>query len=134
MTRSVSEWIAKHDDQKVPPRVRQRVFDREGGICHLSGRKIVPGERWELEHKIALIAGGQHRESNLFPALVEPHKRKTAAEMKVKAKVAAVRKKHIGAVKPAGKIKSPGFPKTEKPQRQTKQSLPPRAMFKEQQI
>jgi hypothetical protein len=67
MTRSIPEWIAKHDDQAVPPRVRLRVFAAHDGICHISGRKIAAGERWELEHKVALCNGGQHRESNLAP-------------------------------------------------------------------
>ncbi len=97
--RSVPEWIAKHDDQKVPARVRQRVFDAYEGICHLTGRKIMPGEAWELEHVHSLILGGQHRESNLAPALKEPHTAKTAMEMGVKAKIARVRKKHLG-IKP----------------------------------
>ncbi|MGO4196895.1 HNH endonuclease [Rhizobium sp. YAF28] len=96
MSRSVPEWIAKHDDQKVPDRVRQRVFDAHDGICHLTGRKIATGEAWELEHIHSLILGGQHRESNLAPALKEPHKAKTAMEMGVKAKIARVRKKHLG--------------------------------------
>lgn len=96
MTRSVPEWIGKHDDQKVPPRVRQRVFDRYEGKCHLTGRQIMPGEPWELEHIVSLILGGEHRENNLAPALVEPHKAKTRVEKAVKAKIAAVRKKHLG--------------------------------------
>jgi 5-methylcytosine-specific restriction protein A len=97
MSRSLPEWIGKHDDQKVPPRVQQRIFDREKGICHISGRPIDPvRDQWDLDHKLALICGGEHRESNLFPALREHHKRKTAAEMKVKSKIARVRKKHLG--------------------------------------
>jgi hypothetical protein len=96
MPRSTSEWIGKTPDSKVPDRVRRRVFDRDNGICHLSGRKIAPGEAWELEHVKALILGGEHRESNLAPALIEPHKRKTAAEMKIKAKIADTRNKHLG--------------------------------------
>ncbi|MEY9719791.1 hypothetical protein ABIA22_002281 [Sinorhizobium fredii] len=80
--RSVSEWIGKTDDQKVPDRVRMRVFDREGGICHLTGEKIDPvRDEWDLDHKVALILGGEHRETNLFPAKREPHRRKTAVEM-----------------------------------------------------
>lgn len=96
MSRSTEEWVAKHDDQKVPPRVRQRVFDRHNGICHLTGRAIQPGEKWELEHIHALILGGEHRESNMAPALASAHKVKTATEMKVKSKIARVRKKHLG--------------------------------------
>lgn len=109
MTRSLDEWVAKHDDQKVPPRVRQRVFDRHNGICHLTGRKIQPGERWELEHVHALILGGQHRESNMAPALAAAHKVKTATEMKVKSKIARVRKKHIGIAKPKSSLSHPNL-------------------------
>lgn len=134
MPRSVKEWIAKHDDQKVPDRVRQRVFDAHDGICHLSQQKIDPvRDKWELEHKVALILGGEHRESNLAPALREFHKAKTAAEMKVKAKIAAVRKKHIGITQPKGQIKSPGFAKAAKVKRGVDKSglppLPPRQLY-----
>ena len=41
--RSVDEWIGKTDDAKVPRHVRARIFAREGGRCHLSGRLIRPG-------------------------------------------------------------------------------------------
>jgi len=109
MARSNDEWIGKHDDQKVPPRVRQRVFDRHNGICHLTGRAIQPGEKWELEHIHALILGGQHRESNMAPALADAHKVKTATEMKVKSKIARVRKKHIGIAKPKSSLSHPNL-------------------------
>lgn len=109
MARTVDEWIGKTDDAKVPPRVRQRVFDRHNGICHLTGRKIQPGERWELEHVHALILGGQHRESNMAPALAAAHKVKTATEMKVKSKIARVRKKHIGIAKPKSSLSHPNL-------------------------
>jgi 5-methylcytosine-specific restriction endonuclease McrA len=98
--RSVPEWIAKHPDQQVPPHVRLRIFDREGGRCHLSGRKIMPGDLWDLDHKIALINGGEHRESNLFPALRDKHRQKTAEDVAEKAATARVRSKHLGIKKP----------------------------------
>lgn len=104
MARQVPEWIGRTEDTKVPPRVRQRVFDTHGGICHLTGRKIMPGEAWELEHVHALILGGQHRESNMAPALKAAHKAKTAMEMGVKAKIARVRQKHIGVAKPKSSL------------------------------
>lgn len=108
--RSVSEWIAKNDDQKVPDRVRIRIFDREGGICHLTGEKIDPvRDEWDLDHKVALILGGEHRETNLFPAKKEPHRRKTAVEMKVKSKIARTRKKHLGIAKPKSSLSHPRF-------------------------
>jgi 5-methylcytosine-specific restriction protein A len=132
MSRAVDEWIATHDDQRVPPRVRLRVFERENGICHISGRKIATGEAWELEHKVSLILGGEHRETNLFPALAAPHREKTSAEMQVKSKIAKVRKKHLGITKPAGNIKSPGFVKPAKPERVGKTPLPPRPLYRQE--
>lgn len=98
--RAVDEWIGKNDDTPVPPRVKLRVFNAYGGVCYLSGRKIMPGERWEVEHKLALSLGGENRESNLAPALAAPHKVKTASDMKQKAKNDRVRKKHLGIRKP----------------------------------
>lgn len=99
--RSVKEWIGKTDDTPAPPRVRLRVFERHHGVCYLSGRKIGPGEAWELEHIVALCNGGENRESNLAPALVAAHKVKTAADRKLKAKDDRVRKRHAGIKKPS---------------------------------
>lgn len=109
MARSVPEWIGKTDDAKVPPRVRLRIFEREGGKCHLSGREIRPGDLWDLDHGQALINGGEHRESNLFPALRDKHREKTREDVAAKAKTAAVRSKHLG-IRPPPQLRSPGFP------------------------
>jgi 5-methylcytosine-specific restriction endonuclease McrA len=94
--RKVPEWIGKTHDSQIPPRVRLRIFDRCGGICHLSQRKIGAGEHWQLDHVVALANGGEHRESNLVPVLVEPHKEKTSKDIKEKALVAKKRKTHLG--------------------------------------
>lgn len=96
MPRELPEWIGKTDDAKVPPRVRLRIFDREGGRCWISGRKIMPGDLWDLDHKIALINGGEHRESNLFPALRDKHREKTREDVAEKSKTARVRAKFLG--------------------------------------
>lgn len=107
MSRAVPEWWGATDDTPAPPRVRARVFLAHGGVCHLTGRKIAPGERWELDHVVALINGGENRESNLAPALVAAHKAKTAQDVAQKAKDARVRAKHIGAA-PASRNPIPG--------------------------
>jgi len=98
--REIPEWIGKNDDAPIPPRVRLRVFERMGGVCQLSGRKILAGERWQLDHIVALINGGAHRESNLAPVLDDPHKVKTAQDMAQKSKNYRVRAKHNGIKKP----------------------------------
>ena len=128
MPRAVAEWRGKTPDTPAPPRVRLRVFQRENGVCYLSGRKIQPGEPWQLEHKIALINGGENRETNLFPALVDKHKEKTRADLAEKSKVADKAKKHVGAVRPTGRLKGRGFPAGKNP-RPGRAALAPRQLF-----
>lgn len=100
MTRSVEEWIGKTDDAKIPPRVRLRIWERHDGRCHISKVKIQAGQQWECEHVIALSHGGEHRESNLAPALKDPHKIKTKSDVKIKAKIDRIRKREAGIKKP----------------------------------
>lgn len=96
MTRSVEEWIGKTPDTPIPPRVRLRVFEKHNGICYLSGRKILAGDLWDIEHIVALVNGGENRESNLAPALRDKHKEKTSIDVKEKSKVRSKRMKHLG--------------------------------------
>lgn len=98
--RQVEEWIGKTDDSAIPPRVRLRVFEKHKGRCGLTNRMIRPGDKWDLDHIVALALGGQHRESNLVPVLRDAHKIKTASDVKQKAKNDRVRKRHIGIQKP----------------------------------
>ena len=110
MSRTVKEWIGRNPDSKIPPRVRLRIFEAHGGVCHLSGRKIAAGEPWDCDHIIALINGGLHRESNLAPALRDKHREKTAEDVAEKAKVARKAKANLGLKPaPAKPIQSAGF-------------------------
>lgn len=117
MARKVEEWIGKSPDTKAPPRVRLRIFEREGGVCYLSGRKIRAGEPWDLDHKVALINGGENRESNLFPALKDKHKQKTKRDVAEKSEVYQMRAKHVGASRSTSKWPPRPFstPKRTKP-------------------
>ena len=111
--RSVPEWVGKTDDAKVPTAVRARVFTTHGGVCHISKRKIQPGEAWELEHVVPLWKGGQHRETNMAPALVDAHKIKTAEEAADRAKAKRIHAKHFGYFpETKAKIRSRGFDKS----------------------
>lgn len=100
--RAVPEWIGANPDSAVPPRVRARIFEREKGKCHLAKRKILAGEPWDLDHGIALCNGGEHRETNLFPALRDKHREKTAEDVAEKSLIARQRSKHLG-IKPKGR-------------------------------
>lgn len=103
MTRSVPEWIGATADSAIPPRVKLRVFEQHQGRCHISGRKIMPGDAWEADHVVALCnwtgEGHGNRESNLAPALRDKHKAKTAEDVAVKAKARKVKSKHFGIKK-----------------------------------
>lgn len=94
--RSLPEWIGSSPDAKVPDYVRDRIFARAGKRCHISGRPIWPGDAWEVEHVKPLSMGGEHRESNMAPALVEPHREKTSAEASEREKADRIRRKHEG--------------------------------------
>lgn len=105
MTRSVPEWIGKTKDSAIPPRVRLRVFERFGGICQITGRKIQAGDEWDCDHEIALGNGGENREGNLRPVLRVAHRKKTARDVAQKAKDRRVRQKHLGIHKSKAQLR-----------------------------
>ena len=117
MVRTVSEWIGKSDDHRAPGSVRDRIMERDKRICHLCQSEIQVGQKWDLDHVTALINGGENRESNLKPAHRKCLVEKTALDVAEKAKVAAVRKKHLGITRPKQTIQSPGFQKSAKPKK-----------------
>ncbi len=96
MPREVPEWIGKTPDTPVPPRVRIRVFEARNGCCHRCTRKIRPGEGWTLEHVKALINGGENRETNLDLTCDWCLPAKNSEDLKEKAKVYRVKKRHRG--------------------------------------
>jgi 5-methylcytosine-specific restriction protein A len=116
MSRSTPEWIGKDHNAPIPPRVRLRVFERYGGICHISGRRIRAGEQWDCDHLVALVNGGSHREFNLAPALRDKHREKTREDVAEKSRNYRKRASHLGLNHARQKIASRGFARSE-PQR-----------------
>jgi 5-methylcytosine-specific restriction endonuclease McrA len=100
MTRNLPEWIAAHDDQAIPQRVKLRIWTRCGGRCALTGRKLRPGDAYQFDHIVALANGGEHREQNLQLVAADAHRAKTKADLAVKSKIARTKAKHLG-IKPA---------------------------------
>ena len=101
MSRIITEWIAANDDQSIPPRVKIRVFTKFDGRCADCTLKIVGKLRPAYDHRVALINGGQHAESNLQLLCMPCHKVKTRADVKEKSVIARVRAKHLGIRKPS---------------------------------
>lgn len=123
MSRSTEEWIGKTDDQPFPPRVRLRIFERANGHCQECGRKIMAGDRWVADHTIALINGGENRESNgrCICDWCDKHV-KTPSDVAIKAKTYAKQKAYLLPREP-GRLQSRGFPKREKQHTATRPPL-----------
>lgn len=101
MTRSLPEWIGKTDNTATPPRVKVRIYLECEGRCKkctrfIDGAALVA----EYDHVVPIILGGENRETNLQLLCNECHSAKTKLDVKLKAKVSRVRKRHLGIKKP----------------------------------
>jgi 5-methylcytosine-specific restriction endonuclease McrA len=76
------------------PREFAQIFEANGGRCHLCTRKLGPRDRWELDHKIALAAGGTDDDDNLAPACDWCHEIKTKGDVGVAAKIKRLAIRH----------------------------------------
>jgi 5-methylcytosine-specific restriction endonuclease McrA len=96
MSRTVTEWRGRSPDTSVPPHVQLRVFLRFDGHCPKCTRKLVRGQ-WQCDHIVALINGGENRETNLQPLCTSPcHSRKTASDVAEKSRVYRRAANHAG--------------------------------------
>src|SRR5512143_427357 len=98
MVRRVKEWVARTDDAAVPPRVRVRVAERYANRCAQCFQQLTV-KGMEIDHEIALINGGEHRESNLVALCKVCHKYKTRLDQLAKKRIAASRKRSLGIEK-----------------------------------
>lgn len=99
--RSVPEWIGKNDDAAIPDRVKDRVAERAERCCQKCGLETIGKVRGEADHIVPLILGGANRETNLQWLCQSCHRAKTDLDVKLKAKVSRVRKRHLGIRKPS---------------------------------
>lgn len=104
MARTVPEWRGRTDDSMPPDRVKDRIRERQCNCCALTGIELGPGVKVEYDHIVPLWLGGSNTESNLQAVESGAHKRKTAAEAKVRGKCNRTRKKHLGITKPKSSL------------------------------
>lgn len=97
--RTVEEWIGANDDQAIPARVKIRVFDAFGERCAVCTLQIAGRLRPAYDHAIALINGGENRETNLQLLCVPCHAVKTKTDVAEKSVTARKRAKHLGVKK-----------------------------------
>ena len=94
--RTVEEWRGKSPDEPFPPRVRLRILLRFDRKCANCTRTIRGGEAWTCDHTIAIILGGENRESNGRPLCEICTPIKDASDQAAKSKDADVQKAHYG--------------------------------------
>jgi len=100
MARSVKEWVGRTDDSAIPASAKERIARAAGNHCQRCGRKIVGKLRAEFDHITPLILGGRNAEGNIQLLCHECHGAKTKLDVKLKAKVARIRKRELGIKKP----------------------------------
>lgn len=108
--RAVKEWIGKDADSKPPPRVLVRICLRQNGKCAISGSKLVAG-RVQFDHIIRLKDNGENRESNYQAITIAEHKRKSARERALGAKVERLQKQRFGIDQRPSRLVNRGFTK-----------------------
>ena len=110
-------------------KARLAFLKEHGSTCHICGGAIQPGDKWEIEHVIALSMGGDDEPGNTRPAHAKCHRAKTDADL---AAVAKAKRREIarhGAKQPPKvKMRSKSFPKADRPER-NKIGVPPRRGF-----
>lgn len=105
MSRSLPEWVGRTDDTPIPPRVKIRVFEAQGGLCaHCEAKMGTGGKSPEFDHKVALANGGENRESNT-QALCRPcHRAKTNVDVAQKSTDRRIKAKHLGIEKKKARL------------------------------
>jgi 5-methylcytosine-specific restriction protein A len=99
MARSIDEWIEENHDKPIPDRVKDRVIRSANNLCGYCGLSVRIGGG-EVDHIIALVNGGEHRESNLRYVHKHCHQIKTVEDVKEKARDYRKRKKLYGFGRP----------------------------------
>lgn len=109
--------------QEFTRKTRAAIFARAAGKCEKCKAALKTGEG-EVDHILPCALGGEPTVANAMLLCRVCHKEKTAADIRRVRASDRQRDKATGAMRPAGKIKSAGFPKAEKSARPSKDDLP----------
>lgn len=86
-------------------KARLLLFLDAGGLCHICGGLIRPGDAWEVEHVIPLAQGGEDGGDNLRPAHIKCHRTKTSRDVADTARAKRREAAHLGIRKTRTPIK-----------------------------
>ena len=118
--------------REFPRSVRVACIQRatRDGVIYCEQCKAM-AKRFQIDHIVADAIGGEPVLENAM-LLCEPcHAAKTPGDTTKAAKTKRQEAKHIGATRPKGAIRSPGFAKVEKTPRIEKQRLAPREIYED---
>lgn len=116
--------------REFPRKIRAQIIARAAGHCEHCKATLKQGEG-EVDHILPCALGGEPTVANGRLLCRVCHAEKTADDIRRTRKADRQRDKATRAVRPAGKLKGAGFPKTEKAAaRLPKPPLPHRPMFK----
>ena len=94
--RSVNEWIGKNDDAPLPARVKARLWKRNP-CCVGCGLPTNDSTRKpQFDHIVALVNGGENKESNIQILCAGCHRVKSFADVAMKSSEAKRLKKRLG--------------------------------------
>jgi len=81
-TARLKEWVGKTPEAMPGQTVLLRLYAKQNGICACGCGQVMNlnRDKVDCDHVIAVIDGGENRESNLQLLLNACHKRKTSAE------------------------------------------------------
>ncbi|MER8602841.1 HNH endonuclease [Mesorhizobium sp. M1233] len=110
-------------------KVKQAALARAAGKCEKCSAALKSREG-EVDHILPDILGGEPMLANAQVLCSVCHAEKTADDIRRTRKGDRQRDKASGAVRPAGKLSGPQFPKYQKPEREAKALPPRRSLFK----
>lgn len=119
--------------REFPRKVKAAAIARAAGHCDQCKAVLKPREA-EVDHILPSELGGEPALVNAQVLCKVCHAEKTADDIRRIRKGDRQRDKASGAVRPAGKLKGPSFQKPDKPKREGKPSLPPRALYQRKEV
>ncbi len=115
MAREVEEWFGRTDDSTPTQKVKDRILQRQGFCCAVTGAEFSARNPPEFDHIKPLILGGENRETNLQAICYRAHKAKSSGERSLQAKEERVRAKHLGFYRPRAVMAGSKASKWKKP-------------------
>jgi 5-methylcytosine-specific restriction protein A len=110
-------------------KVRRQIIERASGRCEACEATLKPSEG-EVDHILPCALGGEPTVANGRLICRVCHAEKTANDIRSIRKADRARDKATGAIAPKQKIRSAGFPVSQKPERQPRQTLPYRPLYR----